>query len=334
MQNAKSNVIEMRQLDAGLENLKKPVDAGLVKQREGWRDRNGNVHYVSYVEWHAVADILDRETPDWSQTVKEIQQIGSVVCVICAITIGGVTREGIGTGTAESEMGIKKAEHDALKRAAVKFGVARELYKKESELIEREGAAGDFVAAKPANPLARDAGDLITAKQLGMIRALGRERGIDPDAECQTELGCRTDELSKRAASYLIHHLQELSPQIENPIREDAASANDELKQSAAWRDEMEKLLKEVEIDPTNWLARYDSRCPQVKDKEFAYQETMKAVRARRRQMVVAALAGQNWDAEEIERELAKYEITDGLNQARDELVEKMWRDYRGAKML
>jgi len=43
-------------------------------------------------------------------------------------TISGVTREGVGTGLADSETGIKKAEHDALKRAAVKFGVVRDCY--------------------------------------------------------------------------------------------------------------------------------------------------------------------------------------------------------------
>ena len=63
-----------------------------------------------------------------------------IVTVTVAITIDGITREGLGTGYADSEMGIKKAEHDALKRAAVKFGIARELYKKESDTIEREGA--------------------------------------------------------------------------------------------------------------------------------------------------------------------------------------------------
>jgi hypothetical protein len=123
-----------------LRELRKNVDPELVKQREGWRDRNGNTHYVDYVEWHTVADILDENAPNWSHTIRDIKQIGDIFTVTVAITIDGVTREGIGTGTAETELGIKKAEHDALKRAAVKFGIARELYKKESDRIEREGA--------------------------------------------------------------------------------------------------------------------------------------------------------------------------------------------------
>ena len=195
-----------------LRELRKNVDPELVKQREGWRDRNGNTHYVDYVEWHTVADILDETAPNWSHSIRDIKQIGDIFTVTVAITIDGVTREGIGTGTADSEMGIKKAEHDALKRAAVKFGIARDLYKKESDTIEREGAVPPPTNNDgfPANPIAKSLSDLVTAKQLGMIRAISREIGVDADEECQTVMQCKTDELSKKAASGLIQHLQDL----------------------------------------------------------------------------------------------------------------------------
>jgi hypothetical protein len=191
-----------------LRALRQQVDPNVVKTREGWTDRSGNIHMVEYVEWHAVADILDRVTPTWSHSVRNVTQIGDMVAVTAAITIDGVTREGVGTGTAESEMGIKKAEHDALKRAAVKFGIARELYQRETEVIEKEGTApqGQF----PRDPLAKSMSDLVTPKQLGMIRALAREAGVDVEEECQTILRCKTDELSKRAASSFIDHLKGL----------------------------------------------------------------------------------------------------------------------------
>jgi hypothetical protein len=191
-----------------LRALRQQVDPNFVKTREGWTDRSGNMHMVEYVEWHAVADILDRVTPMWSHSVRNVTQIGDMVAVTAAITIDGVTREGVGTGTAESEMGIKKAEHDALKRAAVKFGIARELYQRETEVIEKEGASpqGQF----PRDPLAKSMADLVTPKQLGMIRALAREAGVDVEEECQTVLRCKTDELSKRAASSFIDHLKGL----------------------------------------------------------------------------------------------------------------------------
>ncbi len=204
-----------------LRELRKNVDPELVKQREGWRDRNGNAHYVDYVEWHTVADILDETAPNWMHTVKDIRQIGDIFTVTVAITIDGITREGIGTGTADSEMGIKKAEHDALKRAAVKFGIARDLYKKESDTIEREGAVPPPQNdGFPANPIAKSLSDLVTAKQLGMIRAIAREINVDADDECQNVMQCKTDELSKKAASGLIQHLQDLQKNQEVPMQQ------------------------------------------------------------------------------------------------------------------
>lgn len=204
-----SNVLDF---SSTLQELRRNVDPKLVKQREGWRDRNGKVQMVDYVEWHTVADILDDAAPNWSHTVKDIKEIGDIMTVTVAITIDGVTREGIGTGNAHNEMGIKKAEHDALKRAAVKFGIARDLYKKESDVIERGGsfASRDDDGGFPDQPVAKSLGELVTAKQLGMIRALARELRIDADEECDSVMKCRTDELSKSAASSFIKHLQEL----------------------------------------------------------------------------------------------------------------------------
>ncbi len=201
-----------------LSALKAPVEPRLIKTREGWRDRNGNQHMVEYVEWHTVADILDRIAPTWSHAVRGIVQIGEMVAVTAAITIDGVTREGVGTGNADNETGIKKAEHDALKRAAIKFGIARELYQRESEVIEREGSGpqpGDF----PRDPLAKSMADLVTPKQLGMIRALAREAGVDMDEECQQVMRVRTEELSKRAASSFIDHLKGLQGQQNFEVR-------------------------------------------------------------------------------------------------------------------
>lgn len=219
----KNNVVPMN-FASTLRNLHQNINPGLVKQRDGWKDRNGNIHKIDYVEWHTVADILDKNAPNWAHSVKDVRQIGNFITVTVAITIDGVTREGLGTGNGDSEMGIKKAEHDALKRAAVKFGIARQLYKKEADATEREDIQSqnnevDF----PANPVANSLMDLVTAKQLGMIRAISREIGIEGNEECQMILKCNTDELSKKAASYFIGHLQDLQRRqdviIQNTLR-------------------------------------------------------------------------------------------------------------------
>jgi hypothetical protein len=118
-----------------------------------------------------------------------------------------VTREGIGTGPADTEMGIKKAEHDALKRAAVKFGIARELYRRESDVIEENGGIPPSISR---DPRPKTLGDLVTPKQLWMIRGIGREIGCDVEKECQSLLQCNLEEISKRAASSFIDYLKRM----------------------------------------------------------------------------------------------------------------------------
>lgn len=202
-----------------LKELRKKVDPNLVRQREAWRDRSGNIRMVDYVEWHTVADILDETAPNWAHSVKDIRPIGDFVIVTVAITIDGVTREGIGTGSARSETGIKKAEHDALKRAAVKFGIARELYKREFDAIERDESVEQRAARPfPDDPVAKGIADMVSPKQLGMIRALSRAADIDADQTCLSLMNCKITELSRLAASAMIDHLQALAPK-EMPLR-------------------------------------------------------------------------------------------------------------------
>lgn len=193
-----------------LRELRKTVDPNLVRQRAGGRDRNGNIHMVEYVEWHTVADILDEHAPNWSHSIKDIRPVGDIITVTVAITIDGITREGVGTGKLASETGIKKAEHDALKRAAVKFGIARELYKREFDSIEQDESAPATQPSQFSGPVAKTLGDMVTGKQLSMIRGIAREAGLDVERECSQLLNCSVEELSKRAASDLIEHLQTL----------------------------------------------------------------------------------------------------------------------------
>jgi hypothetical protein len=211
-----SNVLDF---STTLSELRKTVDPNLIRQRAGRRDRNGQMHMVEYVEWHTVADILDEHAPNWGHSIKDIRAIGDIITVTVAITIDGVTREGVGTGKIASETGIKKAEHDALKRAAVKFGIARELYKKEFDSAEQEDVKSVVGPRKFEEAIAKSIGDMVTAKQLGMIRAIGREANLDVERECSQMMQCTVEELSKRAASDLIEHLQNLQRNDAVPMR-------------------------------------------------------------------------------------------------------------------
>lgn len=94
-----------------------------------------------------------------------------------------------------------------MKRAAVKFGIARELYKREFDENDEQ----------PVNPtaasvdrIAKNLGDMVTARQLVMIKGIAREMSINPDEECNKLMHCSVDELNKRAASDFIDHLKEL----------------------------------------------------------------------------------------------------------------------------
>lgn len=206
-----SNVLDF---STTLRELRTNIEPDMVRHRKGGRDHEGNARTIDYVEWHTVADVLDRTAPNWGHSIKDIRTIGDFAVVTVAITINGVTREGVGTGSSRTEVGIKKAEHDALKRAAVKFGVARSLYRKDDVSLSEVESTKEF----PADPIAKTLADMVTTKQLGLIRAVAREAAVDADKECIELLNCRISELSRRAASALIDHLQEMKPQ-ELPLR-------------------------------------------------------------------------------------------------------------------
>src|SRR5438105_1828866 len=84
-----------------------------------------------HIDARAVADRLDVVVgpQNWSDSYQVVP--GANAAVICRLTVLGVTKEGIGealpTGRKDEEL-FKAAESDALKRAAVKFGIARYLY--------------------------------------------------------------------------------------------------------------------------------------------------------------------------------------------------------------
>jgi hypothetical protein len=192
-----------------LKELSGALSPELIRQRIGWKDRFGREHEVDYVEWHTVADLLDRICPDWSHRVNQIKQIGDYVAVTASITIQGVTRQGIGTGSAYDETGIKKAEHDALKRAAVKFGIARELYRREDDFPSQKNGGGTGIQSQfSGEPVAKTIAELVTPKQLVAIRAIANAQKLNAEAECVAMLGCKPEELSRRAASAFIDHLK------------------------------------------------------------------------------------------------------------------------------
>jgi len=199
-----------------LRALRQQIEPAETRAIKGWAGQQENRRLVELVEWHAIVDVLDRIVPTWSYSIRNLVQIGHMVAVTAAITIDGVTREGVGTGAAESAVGIEQAEREALKRAAVKFGVTRDC--EERDLRAREEATGSS-SHFLSDPLAKSMADLVTPKQLGMMRALAREAAVNVEDECQSIYRCKTGELSKHAASAVIIHLQGLPQAAEERMR-------------------------------------------------------------------------------------------------------------------
>jgi len=193
--------IEEQGFEAILAALSEPLPETVIRQRVGWREPSGEERWVDYIDWHTAADILDKACPDWSHEVRDITVIGDLVAVTAAITIKGVTRCGVGVDSASDERGIKGAEHDALKRAAVKFGLARSLYSKG----KKKNKSASTAANRKTTP--RES-EVVTEKQLSAIYAIAKAKSLDAQLESMALFKCEPEQLNRSAASELIDHLR------------------------------------------------------------------------------------------------------------------------------
>lgn len=97
-----------------------------------------------------------------------------------------------------------------------KYGVANGLKdltpRDRKEVLEVFRAQAQTKPGAAPNPsTAQSLADLVTPKQMGLIRARGREVSIDVDTECQRIMSCQIEELSRKAASSFIDHLGTLT---------------------------------------------------------------------------------------------------------------------------
>src|SRR5690348_1227903 len=112
------------------------------------RDGKTLARFVAYVEANTVRERLDAVVPgEWDLTLTPLPQIpgepaGEATCSFKArLQVLGVVREDVGTGR-----DYKQAATDAFKRAAVRFGIAHELYGYAQNWVELDG---DGRYAKP-----------------------------------------------------------------------------------------------------------------------------------------------------------------------------------------
>ena len=114
------------------------------------RDGKFLARFVAYVEANTVRERLDSVVPgEWDLTLTPLPQLvneaaGEGTCSFKArLQVLGVVREDVGTGR-----DYKQAATDAFKRAAVRFGIAHELYSYGQNWVELDG---DGRYAKPVD---------------------------------------------------------------------------------------------------------------------------------------------------------------------------------------
>jgi hypothetical protein len=127
--------------------LSAPLPPGVISWRQDGRpvSRDGRhiARFVAYIEANTVRERLDAVVPgEWDLTLELLPTVTGLdedanqgACSFKArLQILGVIREDVGTGK-----DYKQAATDAFKRAAVRFGIAHELYAYEQNWVQMDG---------------------------------------------------------------------------------------------------------------------------------------------------------------------------------------------------
>lgn len=149
-------------MDEVWQKLSEPFPPGEVQWRiEALSRDKKRALVVPYVDARTVLDRLDRVVgPEGWQDAYEVladaeravrdergERRERLVEVKCRLTVLGVTKEDVGEGDS-----LKAAFSDALKRAAVKFGVGRYLYRLEKQWVDYDPEKGRFTPPKLPEP--------------------------------------------------------------------------------------------------------------------------------------------------------------------------------------
>ena len=167
--------------------------APLASETISWRqdgkpiNREGKflARFVAYVEANTVRERLDAIVPgEWDLTLTPLPQVagepaGDGSCSFKArLQVLGVVREDVGTGR-----DYKQAATDAFKRAAVRFGIAHELYAYGQNWVELD-SDGRYARPleDPAAVYARRHGDTIAAGDEALAVSRASARALDEES--------------------------------------------------------------------------------------------------------------------------------------------------------
>lgn len=156
---------------------------------------NGHIH-LDYVGHAAATDRLLTVDPEWTWRPFTAEEIGALPPPLrdgglwIMLTVAGVTRPGF--GDAQGKTGpnaIKECIGDAIRNAAMRFGMALDLWSKEDlSAIHEQPADDPEPPPAPSHEAQRpgdvDGGDPMSARTRGQLFALLTERGItDPETQ-------------------------------------------------------------------------------------------------------------------------------------------------------
>lgn len=201
-------------------NLAVPIPRAMISSKnKGWDKKKDQPIIIEYANVTDLKDLLDERVGLWTAEVISFQQLSNSLCIVVRISI--YATDGVfhsdGTGIESFDHGgfgdpFSNAYAQGFRRACEGHGMGREMWRK-SEHVESEAdvdnseSASDTQERSQYDPVAKNLADMVTARQLGLIRSISRESNIDANEECKLKFNCSIDELSKRAASDFIDHL-------------------------------------------------------------------------------------------------------------------------------
>lgn len=130
-----------------MEELAGPFDAKDVKYKPQ-QVKNNRALAMAYIDARLIQDRLDKVlgTENWQDSYRILHD-GSVVCRL-RLRLGGkwIAKCDVGSPSEQPDAGdrLKAAFSDALKRAAVKFGIGRYLYRLKAEWCDYDPAKKQF----------------------------------------------------------------------------------------------------------------------------------------------------------------------------------------------
>jgi hypothetical protein len=155
--------------------LRKPFPKSMIGKIPAGQGRPA----LDYVGHAAVTDRLNQAAPDWSYTIDKLFDHGNDAYVLGTMTIGGVSRQEYGDGKTP-----KEAVSNFIRRGAMRFGVALDLWSKEE--LESSPAGGSSNTSYAGDPSSEGVGATEEGSSIPSADPSGTEAHSEGDTRSQS----------------------------------------------------------------------------------------------------------------------------------------------------